>query len=394
MSTRWTSLPALLSLALAALAISSARAAGDTYMTYGADTSPVQRDAIAQFAGFSPSAPADTVTTAEMVDALQGSGVPIAATDKSYASSALTCLNRGDGIVVRTQNITRITPSVYAAALIAAGAADGNVLIVAPQDNQVSGETALVGALKDFVHCQTGKPLSAARASLAYKQIAWSVAAAGSAGDLNHTSAMLLKAEMPVVTGQAKDDTAIASGLDAAAAAEGVAIDPAQRPALIDFLRAFEHLDFGGYAKGYALQPESPTQAKIVPTATGETLTGVLQRDGPTLTVRVNGRDRQIEPAPNATVTRNGRGGAIAGLRKGDNVTIATNPDGSARRIDATSAAAHRITWWKWAIPFLVVAGLLILIPIVAARGRRDAFILQPNDIGPARAAPPAAEEI
>jgi streptogramin lyase len=67
-----------------------------------------------------------------MLQALQGTGLPVAATDKSISSSALTCLNRGDGLTVRTQNISRITAPVYANAMVTAGVGDAAVLVAAP----------------------------------------------------------------------------------------------------------------------------------------------------------------------------------------------------------------------------------------------------------------------
>src|SRR5437588_10943931 len=128
-------------LVLLALAAGPPGAAGDQHVVYGADLTQAQRQEVAQLFGVSPTAQADTVGTPEMVTALQDTGLPVAATDKSISSAAITCLNKGDGLKVQTQNITRITAPVYANALVTAGVGDANVLIAAPASDPVTGET-------------------------------------------------------------------------------------------------------------------------------------------------------------------------------------------------------------------------------------------------------------
>ena len=170
---RRTTVSAALVAALMVLALltSATSAAGEKYAEYGADLTPAERQELEQIFGAGV-VKAETVTAQEMTAALQGTGLPVAATDKSISSSVLTCLDKGVGLTVRTQNITRVPASTYADALVTAGVGDGEVLIAAPQANPVSGESALVGVLKAFPQCQAGTQPDPARVQLAYQQVA------------------------------------------------------------------------------------------------------------------------------------------------------------------------------------------------------------------------------
>lgn len=395
-------------------AVSFAGAVGEKYITYGADTTQAERQELNAIFGADASTTPQVVTTPEMVAALQGTGLPAAPTDKSVSSSVLTCLNRGDGLTVRTQNITRITAPVYANALVTAGIGDGNVIIAAPAANPVTGETALVGVLKAFPQCQAGKQPDQARINLAYEQIARTVQLAGPSGDLNKASAVMLQAAQAVITGQAQDDAAVGAALDSAARAQGIDVPAAQRSALVGFLRRLSGVDYGAYAKGYQVQQVSQNEVRIVPAGagapgnaaatpnaraaspsanaatapagapvanavTGDTFTGKVQNTGPTLTVRDGDRDRAVQGAANAVVTRDGKSATLGDIKKGDKVTVATGPGGAAQRIDATSASGGA-GWLKWLIPLLLALAVLGgLLWFLGRRRKPDDFIIEPN---------------
>ena len=401
-SSRYGLLAAVVSLLVLS---ATAMAAGEKFAVYGADTTPAERQELAQIFGVDASTRTDTVTTPEMVAALQGTGLPAAPTDRSISSSALTCLNRGDGLTVRTQNITRITAPVYANALVTAGVGDANVGIAAPQANPVTGETALVGVLKAFPQCQAGTQPDQARVRLAYEQVARTVALAGANGDLTRASAVMLQAAQPVITAQATDDASIGAALDSAAGAQGVQVPAAQRADLVSFLRRLGGLDYGTYAKGYQVQQVSPNEVRVIPAgagapgaagagaqgtqgapagaAAGTTFTGDVTAAGSPLTVRADGQDRQVSAGPNLTVTRDGKAASLGDIKKGDEVRVTTNPDGSAQRIDATSKGGAG--WLKWLLPLLIGLALLGLLLWFLARRRRDSFVVEPKRAGAVR---------
>lgn len=394
-------------LALAAISLASVAAAGEKYAVYGADTTAAQRQELAQLFGVDPSAQAQTVTTAEIATSLQNTGLNSRPSDPSISSSVLTCGNKGDGLSVRTQNITRITAPVYANALVTAGIGDGSVIIAAPQGDPVTGEAALVGVLKSFPQCQAGKAPDADRVHLAYEQIAWTAALAGPNGDLNKAGAAMTQAAQAVISGQAKDDAGVGQALDQAATAQGIQVDPNLLPQAIQFLRGLSGLDYGTYAKGYQLQQLSPYEVKITPSdaqaaaaapapggvaapaapaatapaaaSQGATYVGDVKQAGQSVTVHTNNnQDHRFAAAPGATiVTRNGKTASIADVKKGDKVSVTTNPDGTTQRIDATSTHGSNKAW-LWLIPLVLALALLALLFLLWKR-RRDSFVLEPN---------------
>ncbi len=239
--------------------------AGQKVVVYGGDLAEAERQELAQVFGIDQEAAADTVSSGELAAGLETAGLPAAPTDKAISSTLLTCVEKGEGLRVRTQQITRIPAGAYAAALLTAGLADGSVVIAAPATNPVTGETALVGVLKAFPHCQSGMKPEPTRVRLAHEQLRITAALAGETEDLTKASGLMLTVVQAVVTGRAQDDTAIGAVLDAAAAAEGVALNPEQRGESIAFLRKLGGLDFGPYANGYQVEQPAPNEVRVVP---------------------------------------------------------------------------------------------------------------------------------
>jgi uncharacterized protein YpuA (DUF1002 family) len=395
---------ALLGVAAAlVVAFAGARAAGEKFVTFGGDLTRAERTELASLFGVDAASGA-TVTASETVAALQGTGLPAAPTDKSIASSVVTCLNPGDGLTVSTRNVTRITAAVYASALATAGVEDANVVIAAPASNPVTGETALVGVVKSYRQCQAGRDADPARLALAHQQIARTINLAGSRVDLNTASAVLVAAVQPVITGQAKDDAAIGGALDQAAGARGLQLDPAQRTETVAFLKRTGALKYGSYDRGYQVQQASQTEVRVVPAgasapgqgqpgtapapgesaARAESFTGTVKQAGDALIVRPTGTneagDRRVTAGQGATITRDGHPASLAEIRADDTVSITANPDGSASRIDASSPAGGTSPWlWLALLLGLVVLGVLAWWLYTR---RRDGFVLMPKRAG------------
>jgi len=327
----------------------AAAAAGDKIVVYGGDLAPAERQELGQTFGQDAATKTDSVSAAEVIAAEQGTGLPAAPTDKAISSAALTCRDKGQGLRVRTQNITRITAATYANALVTAGVGDGDVLIAAPAANPVTGESGLVGALKAFPQCQGGGQPDPQRVRLAYSQLAATVALAGPTGDVGTASNVVLQAAQAVITGKAGDAATVGAALDAAAAAAGLALDPAARTQAIANLQGLAGADYGTYAQGYQIRQVSPTEVVVTPAGAGAPgapspaaapFSGVVTAAGTPLGVRTTaGQDRAVTGGPGLTVIRDGQPATIADLRAGDRVNVTAGPDGVATRIEASSAA-------------------------------------------------------
>ena len=386
------SLSALLLLAPAA------GAAGEKFAVFGGELTPPERQELNQLFGVNDAVAVDTVSTDELRADLRAAGLPVDESYRALSSSVLTCLGKGEGLAVRTQNITRIPAAAYANALVTAGVGDGSVLIAAPASRPLTGETALFGVLKAFPQCQGGQQPDQGRVQLAYEQVTRTADLAGQGGDLTKASNAMLKAAQPAITGQANDDAAVGAALDQAAAGEGLQVPQAHRGEIISFLKKLGSLDYGTYAKGYEIQQVNPNEVRVVPAgsgtpgaaaqraagaaaqpmAAGAALVGEVQRTGDTLGVRTaDNQDRAVQPASNVAVTRDGRPAALADLRQGDRVTVATAPDGTAQRIDATSANDGMPSWWPWLLPLLLLPLLAGLLWGILGKRRRDSFILE-----------------
>ena len=237
-----------------------------TLAVYGVDLTDADRQEVAAILGGQDASPSETVSRAELAGTLSAQGLPVAASDQAISSARLTCLGPGSGLTVRTHNISGIPAPGYAGALITAGLADASMIVAAPANKPVTGEAALVGALKAAPVCLRDGGLDPNRMRLAYEQLKATQALAGSAPDLTHASAVVLTALQAVVTGAAQDGPAIEDALKVAAQHEGISIDDGARAQLVSLLQELRGLDFGEYAHGYRIEQLAPDTVRVVPT--------------------------------------------------------------------------------------------------------------------------------
>jgi uncharacterized protein YpuA (DUF1002 family) len=148
-----------------------------------------------------------------------------------------------------------------------AGRSDASVTVAAPASKPVTGEAALVGALKAAPACLGQAQLDPNRVRLAYEQLKATEALA-EASDLTRASAVFLDALHAVVTGDATDGPAIDGALTGAASRHGVFVDDAVRSQLLHLLDELRGIDFGLYARGYRIEELGPDEVRVVPSRT------------------------------------------------------------------------------------------------------------------------------
>jgi len=109
--------------------------------------------------------------------------------------------------------------------------------------------------------------------------------------------------------------------------------------------------------------------------ATAGSYRGEIVTGGEAPIVNVNGQDRPLVVAPNATIMRGNVTVRPADLKKGDVVTVTTSPDGSATRIEAIPADENSggFKWW-YLLPLLLLPLLFLF-----RRKKKDTFIVEPN---------------
>lgn len=115
--------------------------------------------------------------------------------------------------------------------------------------------------------------------------------------------------------------------------------------------------------------------AAQTPTPAGGTLRGEVVRTGAAPTISVDGQERPLTAAPNASIVRGDKTVTLADLKKGDALTVTTNPDGSAARIEAIPVKEDGWFRWWYLLPLL----LLLLLPLLFRRKKKDDFVVEPN---------------
>jgi uncharacterized protein YpuA (DUF1002 family) len=233
-------------------------------VVWGGDLSEAQREELGTLLAAEDAAKVAVVSREELTGTLEEAGLPVEPTDKAISSTALTCPKQGEGLHIRTENITRTPPTAYATALIALGAVDLSAVIAAPSSNPVSGETALVGMLKALPECQDGNQPDEPRVNWIYAQFAAMAAMAETKDDLVKPSVVILKSVRAVTTGQASDEASIEAAISAAAAEEGLPLSMEQRAEAISLLKNLADLAHPAYAGGFEVQQLAPNEVKIV----------------------------------------------------------------------------------------------------------------------------------
>lgn len=141
-------------------------------VTLGEDLTPGQKDEILDlFSGYKDLQDVKIITVSNQEEKQLLSGIveeELIGT-RAISSAYVELMERSSGIEVKTENITSITPFMYANALTTAGIEDARVVIAAPFP--VSGTAALAGIMKAF-EAASGKKLSAAAKETAVREAA------------------------------------------------------------------------------------------------------------------------------------------------------------------------------------------------------------------------------
>ena len=334
-------------------------------VTFGADLTSDQRSALLQhFGAVDGKDTIFTVTTDEMRTAMQNI-IPVPEGYTSVSSTALTCAAPGSGLQVSTENITKVSAAMYAAALVTAGVGDAGLMVAAPADAQAEGMTGLTGVFKGLESGICGRgTLDPKRRDLAYRQLAVTAdLAQATDGDLTKVSDLMLRAQQNLVHAGNNTDAAVPSA-ESAQHDTGVTLPKAQSDELVQLLGDMGQakIDWGTYAGGWSIQQVSANEVRVAATATstttattpaatsmpsaattvataGQQFTGTVSSIAP---LRVTGADVPDQLAfndPNITVLRNDQPAKLSDLQPNDTVTITLDAKKQVQRIEARSAS-------------------------------------------------------
>jgi uncharacterized protein YpuA (DUF1002 family) len=231
---------------------------GKTIML-GESLSDAERQELLDFFGANGDDRVETVTVSETQDAMEG--IINRSFSTAYSSTSLQCRELGDGLEVKTRNITIITPSLYAMALVTAGLGDGELLVAAPNGAPAEGLTALTGVFKtwDIAPCDSGSTTQE-RQRLALEQLALAVEigqALGTPTGVADAGNLVLYLQQAVVIDGLTKAGEISDAIANQEAIAGISIPQDQRDRLIDLMvrLADADIDWSTFSAGWTIKP-------------------------------------------------------------------------------------------------------------------------------------------
>jgi RNA polymerase sigma factor (sigma-70 family) len=235
------------------------------FVLYGGDLTDAQRQELNGTFATDAQTTTGSVTRDELVATLQAAGLPTDGSERAISSVVVACLHQGDGLRVRTLNITELPAAAYANALVSAGIADASVTVAAPPSTPMSGETALVGVLKAYPRCHSGQASPPERLRLASDQLRATADMAQASGAWDRAASVMLRAAQAAIASPSPDEAALGAALDEAAAAQGVSLDAERRAETVSVLSRLSALDHGAYASGYVVEHSAADEVRVMP---------------------------------------------------------------------------------------------------------------------------------
>jgi uncharacterized protein YpuA (DUF1002 family) len=234
-------------------------------ITLGESLNDAQRKELLAYFGAKSNDKVETVTVADTRKDMNG--IVDASFDTAYSSTALTCRPLGDGLDVTTHNITLITPSMYAMALVTAGIGDATLVVASPNDAPSSGQAALSGVFKTWkiAPCDSGDT-NDARQRLALEELALTAELGQSLSNMTAAGAIVLNSQKTVVINHLKKASDIDKAIRAEESAAGVAMPDDLRAKLVDLLvrLANQKIDWSTFSAGWVITQPDPSQITMV----------------------------------------------------------------------------------------------------------------------------------
>jgi len=175
----------------------------------------------------------------------------------AYSSTALTCRDLGEGVDVTTINITKITPAMYAMALVTAGVGDAELIVAAPAAKAAEGMTALAGIFQSWQSnpCASSNTTKA-RQGIALRELALAIDLGNVIlTDTAFAGDFVINVQQKVVIDGATTSDEIDGIVAEQERAYGFTVPEAQRDALITLMVDLQELeiDWSTFSDGWAI---------------------------------------------------------------------------------------------------------------------------------------------
>lgn len=151
--------------------ITSAYADGANVVTLGTNLSAEQKQMVLNYFGVKENEVVILeVNNQEERKYLEGVATEAQLGTRTYSCAYVQPTSKGNGLNVKTVNLTYVTSSMIASTLTTCGITDANVIAMTPLSGGVSGTGALTGIMKAFEDA-TGKPLDEEKKEIASEEL-------------------------------------------------------------------------------------------------------------------------------------------------------------------------------------------------------------------------------
>ena len=208
--------------------VTPAFADGSSVVTLGADLSEEQKQTVLDYFGVKK----DEVVVLEVNNQeerkyLQGVATEAQLGKKTFSCAYVQPTKSGNGINVKTANLTYVTSSMIASTLTTCGVTDANVIAMTPLSGGVSGTGALTGVMKAFEDA-TGEKLDEEKIEIASEELVTTTDLADKVGQDQATGIMNdIKSE--IIKNGTKDNVQIADTINNVTNNYNVTLTPDQQ---------------------------------------------------------------------------------------------------------------------------------------------------------------------
>lgn len=218
-------------------------APSDVYVSFGADLNESEKTTVMNLMGIEEADlenyTVGQITNDEEHEYLGGYLDASVIGTRALSSVIVVIGEEGDGIEVKTNNISYCTPGMYTNALITAGIENADVIVAGPFE--ITGTAALVGAMKAYSEL-TGEVISAESMDTAVNEL---VVTSQMAENVNSQDIEELIAfvKVEVVEKGLEDEEAIKEVIDEGASQLGITLTEEEKDSIISLMKKISELD-------------------------------------------------------------------------------------------------------------------------------------------------------
>lgn len=223
--------------------ITCAFADSSKVVTIGADLSDTQKQTVLDYFGVKKDeAVILEVNNLEERKYLQGIASEAQLGTKTFSCAYVEPAKKGNGINVKTANLTYVTSSMIASTLATCGVEDANVIAMTPLSGGVSGTGALTGVMKAFEDA-TGKELSEDKKELASKELITTSDLGDEIGQ-DEAAGLINDIKADVIKNGTKDTNQIAETINNVTNNYNITLTPSQEKQISDLMTKISEQDY------------------------------------------------------------------------------------------------------------------------------------------------------